>query len=403
MSGLDAVRALWRLVAPPALRRKAAPAIHEGLRRWTASRLAPASAVPAPGPIRVVGLFAGSHGIAASAQLCARALEALGAPVERVGVVTGYDRAAHLSGPTGAAAWIFHVNPPELPLALASLGPERIVGPRYGFWAWELPAAPASWLRDASFLTEVWAPSRYTAQALAGATAPVRVVPHPLFLADYEAVVPAPRIHAFQAVALLDFKSSAARKNPMGAVAAFVRAFGDDPAARLTIKAQNGDLFPQALAALRAACPANVEVVDEVWPYARVMSLIAGADVLVSLHRAEGFGLTMAEAMALGTPVVATEFSGNVDFMDDTCALMVPAGRVAVEDPQGVYAGQAWAEPDLAAAAAALTRLRLDPALARRLAAAARARVAERLSPEAWLLSLPESLQTSVVRAAAGR
>jgi len=401
MGGFDAARGLWRLAAPQALRRRAAPAVRGFVRRWVGARLPAARTTPAAGPIRVVGFHAGSHGMAASAQLFARALEALGAPVERVAIAEGYDRAARLPRPTAAAAWIFNLNPPELPLALASLGPSRILGPRYGVWGWELPAAPVDWLRDAALLTEVWPPSRYTADALAGAASPVRVVWQPLILADYEGIPPAPRTHAFQAVALADFNSSLARKNPLGAIEAFARAFGDDPAARLTLKTQNGARFPEALAALRAAAPANVEVVDAVWPYARVMSLIAGADALVSLHRAEGFGLPMAEAMALGTPVVATAFSGNLDFMDDSTALLVPAGRTAVEDPQGVYAGQAWAEPDLAAAAAALTRLRFDPALGRRLAAAARIRVAEQLSPEAWLLSLPEDLQAAVVRAAA--
>jgi hypothetical protein len=401
MSSLDAARAVWRRIAPESLRLSAAPLVREALRRWTLARLAPVTDTPAGGPIRVVGLFAGSHGIAASAQLCARALEALGAPVERVGVVAGYDRNARLQGPTGAAAWIFHVNPPELPLALTSLGPEHILGPRYGYWAWELPQAPATWLRDGNLVSEIWAPSRYTAEALTGAAAPVRVATQPLFLSDYAAVRPAPRTHAFQALALLDFKSSAARKNPMGAVAAFVQAFGDDPTAHLTIKCQNGQAFPEALAALRAACPANARVIDEVWTYPQVMSLIAGADVLISLHRAEGFGLTMAEAMALGVPVVATAFSGNLDFMDDGCALMVPATLTPVRDPQGVYAGQSWAEPDIAAAAAALARLRHEPGLAPSLAVAGRARIAERLSPEAWLRSLPAALQAVVARAAA--
>jgi glycosyltransferase involved in cell wall biosynthesis len=219
-------------------------------------------------------------------------------------------------------------------------------------------------------------------------------------LADFAAVEPAPRTCAFRAVALFDFHSSMARKNPQGAIAAFSRAFGDDPAARLTIKTQNGARFPALFAALTAQAPANVELVDETWPFTRVMSLIAGADVLISLHRAEGFGLTLAEAMALGTPTIATEFSGNLDFMDETCALMVPAAATPVEDPQGIYRGQTWGEPDLDAAARALTRLRVDSGLGRRLATAGKQRAAERLSPEAWLLTLPATLQAAVRRGA---
>lgn len=399
MSPFAAARTLWRRAAPAGLRKRAAPAVLATVRHLVGAGLRPASDPPAAGPIRVAGPFAASSGIARSAELCARALEALGAPVERVSLAEGFDPAARLPAPTPAAAWIFHLNAPELPLALFNLAPRRILGPRYGLWAWELPVAPPAWLRDAGLLTEVWAPSRFTADAFAGAAAPVRVVPHPLFLADYAGVVPAPRTHLFQAVALFDARSSAARKNPRGVIEAFARAFGDDGQARLTLKAQHGDAVPGLVESLRAAAPPNVEIVDAVWSYDRVKSLIAGADALISLHRAEGFGLTMAEAMALGTPVVATAWSGNLDFMDETCALMVPAGRTPADDPQGAYAGQDWADPDLDAAAAALVRLRLDPGLGRRLAEAARARVTAQLSPEAWLLTLPAGLQTSVAAA----
>jgi glycosyltransferase involved in cell wall biosynthesis len=395
MNGLAAARALWRRALPETLRRRAQPALAGAVRRYVAAAL-PRAGSPGVGPVRIVGLFSGSHGIAAGAELTARALEALGVPVERLAVREGFDPKARLPRPTAAAAWIFHLNPPELPFALASLGPGRILGPRYGAWAWELPRAPAAWLRDAALLDEVWAPSRYIAEALAGATAPVRVTPHPMALKAYASVTPAPRTHPFQAVALFDFNSSMARKNPQGAVAAFAQAFGEDDGARLTVKTQNGARVPDLLAALRAQAPGNVEIIDETWPYAGVMSLIAGADALISLHRAEGFGLTLAEAMAIGTPVIATAFSGNLDFMDETCALLVPADSAAVEDPQGIYRGQSWAEPDIDAAARALTRLRVDPGLARRIAAAARRRVETQLAPEPWLLTLPDALQTAV-------
>ena len=292
-----------------------------------------------------------------------------------------------------AGAWIFHLNPPELLAAMACLGPRHLVGPRYGYWAWELPRAPRRWLKDGLLVDEVWAPSRYTADALAGAAAPVRVVPHPLFIEDYACVTPAPRRAAFQGVGVFDFNSSSARKNPDGAIAAWQLAFGDDPECELTLKTQHGEAFPEVLAALRASAPANVRIVDGVWPYSNIQSLIAGADVLVSLHRAEGFGLTTAEAMALGTPVLATGFSGVLDFMDDESALLIPFKTTPVEDPQGIYSGQTWAQPDIAAAAQALTRLREDPDLGRRLGEAGRARVARQLSPQAWFETLPGRVQ----------
>ena len=402
MSVLGGARRLWRSAIPEPLRRLAAPTLNRVLEAHVrSSARAPHGADTAQGPIKVVGYFAGSHGIAASARLAARAFEALGVPVERVDVTAAkLDWSGRLAEPAPASAWIFHLNPPELLAALACLGPRQLIGPRYGYWAWELPQAPDRWLKDAALVDEVWAPSRYTAQALAGAASPVRVVPHPLFVEDYAAVVPAPRRAPFQGVSVFDFNSSAARKNPRGALEAWRRAFGEDPAFELTLKTQNGALFPDVLAGLRATAAANVRIVDEVWPYAQVLSLIAGADVLVSLHRAEGFGLTPAEAMALGAPVLATAYSGVLDFMDEDCALLVPYAPTAVADPQGIYRGQTWAEPDLAAAAAALARLHEDPGLRRRLATAGRERVARQLSPPAWFTTLPAQLRTAAMAAA---
>lgn len=402
MSFLGAARRVWRSVTPEPVRKLAGPVLNTLLEAHVRSvARKPHGADTVQGPLKVVGYFAGSHGIAASARLAARAFEALGVPVERVDVTDAkLDWTGRLTAPVSASAWVFHLNPPELLAALACLGPRQLVGPRYGYWAWELPRAPARWLKDAALVDEVWAPSRYTADALAGAAAPVRVVPHPLFLEDYAHVVPAHRRAPFQGVSIFDFNSSLARKNPAGAIAAWTRAFGDDLDCELTLKTQNGPLFPQALAALRDAAPANVRIVDESWPYADILGLIAGADVLVSLHRAEGFGLTAAEAMALETPVVATAWSGVLDFMDADCALMIPATQIPVHDPQGIYrGGQTWADPDIAAAAEALVRLRQDPGLGRRLSQAARARVARQLSPQAWFTTLPDAVKAAAMTA----
>lgn len=401
MSAFDLAQGVWRAITPMPLRRAAQPMIARVLEAQVRrAAILPHEAETWAGPLRVVGLFGASHGIAASARKAVRAFEALGVPVEPIDA-TGAQLSWLPRGrePLPAGPWIFHLNAPEMMAALARLDPRRLKGPRYGYWAWELPAAPPAWLRHADAIDEIWAPSAYTADAFEGAPRPVRVVPHPFFLEDYREVTPEPRAAGFQAVALFDFNSSAARKNPEGAIAAFAKAFGDDPTARLVIKTQNGHLHLDALERLRRRAPANVTLEDAVWPYGRVKGLIAAADVLVSLHRAEGFGLTLAEAMALGTPVVATAWSGNLDFMDEACGLMVPARQVAVEDPQGIYQGQTWAEPDLDAAAEALKRLRLKPELGRRLAEAGRRRIAERLSPEAWFETLPEAVRLAAAAA----
>ena len=405
MSSIATARRLWRDLAPEALRRAAQPILNRALGTYVrASARAPHDQSATRGPIRVVGFLEGSHGIAASARLAVRAFEALGVPVETVDVSAArLDWIGQVQPAPPPGPWIFHLNPPELLAAMAFLGPRRILGPRYGYWAWELPKAPASWLRDGGLVDEIWAPSAYTASALAGARAPVRVVPHPLFLEDYQDVVPAPRAAGFLAVSLFDFNSAAARKNPEGVIAAFAKAFGEDPSIRLVLKTQNGHLFPDHLARLRGLAPGNVTLEDAVWPYAQVKSLIASADVLLSLHRAEGFGLTPAEAMAMGVPVIATGWSGNLDFMDAESALLIPSRPVPVEDPQGIYAGQTWADPDIDAAAAALVRLRAEPGLAASLARNGRARIAERLSPQAWFTTLPDAVKRAAMGAIGDR
>jgi glycosyltransferase involved in cell wall biosynthesis len=402
MSVMSLARTVWRRAAPKSLRTRLAPTLDKALKDYVrAGARRPHGSDNTEGPIKIVGYFSGSHGIAASAKLAARAFESLGVPVERVDATHAkLGWVPRSAAPEPAAAWIFHLNAPELLAELATLGPRRLIGPRYGVWAWELPIAPVGWKKDAVLLDEVWAPSRYVGHAFRDLGAPVRVVPHPLFIEDYRNVAPAPRGADFQAVALFDFNSSAARKNPRGAIEAFRRAFGDDASAELVIKTQNGGLFPELLADLRAFAPANVRIVDETWPYDRVKALIAGADALVSLHRAEGFGLTPAEAMALGCPVVATGYSGVLDFMDETNALLVPYREVPVEDPQQIYKykGETWADPDLGAAAEALKRLHADEGLRARLREAGRRSVAEKLSPQAWFEALPEQVQAAARR-----
>jgi glycosyltransferase involved in cell wall biosynthesis len=288
---------------------------------------------------------------------------------------------------------VLHVNAPVLPAALLRL-PRRLLRGRrvIGFWAWELPTVPPSWHAGAAFVHEVWAPSRFTASALeAVAPGRVRVVPHPvaaspprpsaLTRADF-GLPPG----AFVALANFSLASSFARKNPIASVAAFRAAFGTEPDKILVLKLSHTEHYPEDLAALRAAIAGapNIRLETRLLPPADNHALTACADVVLSLHRSEGFGLVPAEAMLLGRVVLATDWSGTTDFLDASCGVPGPYRLVPAVDPRGVFQapGAVWAEADTGAAAASLIDLAADPARRRSLGEAARTAAHARLGTD---------------------
>jgi len=346
--------------------------------------LAPTPDRPAPaavGGIGVVGELDRASGLGEAARLTLHALELLGVPCWPVR--PGADL------PPGAPL-ILHGNPPALPLELIRLGRGLIRGRRIiGFWPWELPVVPESWRIGMRFVHEVWAPSRFSADALAPIAGSVRVVPHPV-AAD------PPRPSALRradfglpegaVVTLVAFNlaSSFERKNPLGAIAAHRAAFGDRPDRILLLRVGNPGHFPEDFARLQKAAQApNIRIDTRTLPRDDAHALMQASDIVLSLHRSEGFGLVPAEAMLLAKPVVATDWSGTQDFMDAACAALVPARLIPARDPRGVFEapGAVWADPDIGAAADWLRRLADDPALRARLGAAARLHAEARLGP----------------------
>ena len=378
MSGLTLQHRLWRLL-PAGPRRR----LLGRLTALAAPRIARA-APAAPDGVIVAGELSRASGLGESARLMLRALSSLGVPNWPLDI--GPLLPAHTpdlplphawaSDPPAGAALVLHVNPPLLPLVLARL-PHGMVRRRrvVGFWAWELPVAPPDWRLGARFAHEAWVPSRFAAAALTPLMpGRLRVVPHPL------AAEPPQPSHLGRAdfglpdaavVVLVSFNlaSSFARKNPLGAVAAFRAAFGARTDRILLLKVGNPHHFPADFARLAAAVSdvANIRLETRTLPRADALALTAASDIVLSLHRSEGFGLVPAEAMLLGKPVVATGWSGNMDFMDETSAALVRYRLVDAHDAREVYGvpGAVWAEPDVAHAADWLRQL-ADDAPARR-------------------------------------
>ena len=287
---------------------------------------------------------------------------------------------------------LLHLNPPEVLEVLWAAPRWLDVDTRVTACVpfWEFPRLPGAWCDGLACMDAVLAPSRFIQTALERAL-PGLPVFHFVQAVWLPAGVRADRARfgipagtcAF--VTAFDTRSDLARKNPLGALEAFRRAFADSAAAvRLVLRIQNarGSAAEpgSAEAELRAAAAgdARVLLVDGPLTHADVLSLVASCDAYVSLHRAEGLGLGPLEAMALGRPAVATAWSGNLDYMSADDSLLVPAREVPVTgtsirayQQHRLGAGQTWGEPDLDVAARHLRALAEDPSLRLRLGARA--------------------------------
>ena len=193
-----------------------------------------------------------------------------------------------------------------------------------------------------------------------------------------------------------DMLSVLERKNPHGLIAAYKEAFGPDDGAVLVLKTMNGRSNLHRMEELRWSCRdrADIVLIDEVFDQVRTASLANLCDCYVSLHRSEGLGLTMAEAMLLEKPVIATNYSGNVDFMTDDIAHLVRWQPTTVPPKSGPYQpGSVWADPDLGHAAELMRAVVEAPDDARRLGVAARARLLQTHSLERCGAAIRERLE----------
>jgi glycosyltransferase involved in cell wall biosynthesis len=193
-----------------------------------------------------------------------------------------------------------------------------------------------------------------------------------------------------------DFNSTVARKNPFAVIKAFREAFprGDEKVT-LLVKSSNGDRSAAFLMQLLGAASrdARILVRDDLLERADLQALHRCIDVYVSLHRCEGFGLGMAEAMCMGKPVVATAYSGNMEFMTSANSCLVDYRMVSVRRGEYPYAdGQQWADPDPRHAAEHMRSLYEDRALGRRLGEAAARDMARDFSVEACMKVLAQRL-----------
>lgn len=284
---------------------------------------------------------------------------------------------------------ILCVNPEQLPGLAAEIGLEQEHhGHRIGVFGWEVEGAPEGWRAAFDVVDEVWVYSSWVAEQVSRAgDVPVVVMPLPVEApAPSDAPLPFDLGDAFTFLFVFDHFSTLARKNPLGLIDAFKRAFGPGEGPQLVIKTINGEHRPEARERMRYATEGrdDILIVDRTLTRPQLDALFARSDAYVSLHRAEGFGLTLAETMAVGKPVIATGYSGNTDFMTPVNSLLVDYELVRVGDEAEHYPADArWAEPSIEDAARAMREVVEHPEEARRRGDRARRDIAQTLSTEA--------------------
>jgi len=346
--------------------------------------------------VNLIGYIQGEIGLGQSCRLVAESLAA-----SKVGfTIYNYSQVSAMR--MGDDSWnykvtnttpyninIIHINPYELPLAYFRIG-NSVWDRRYNiaFWLWELESFPDEWKLAVNLVDEIWTPSEFVSSSIRKITnKPVRTVPYAVktpICGTYTRTdfnLPDDKVLF---LCMYDCNSTMSRKNPIGAIDAYKQAFfGTDKNVGLVVKVNNSqqsdlDDIKEAI----STC-SDVFIISEALSKEQVNALIACVDVYVSLHRAEGFGLVPMEAMFLGTPVIATNWSANTEFMNNDVACMVDYTLTSITQDSGPYkAGNRWAEPKIVHAAEYMKKLAVDTGLRDSLAEKARFHVMEHFAPE---------------------
>ncbi|MBF0381035.1 MAG: glycosyltransferase [Magnetococcales bacterium] len=344
----------------------------------------PGSGIPV-----IVGLHRSPIGIGESARLCKAAFDKAGWLAHTFDVSSLFlpdsiteTKPDDIATFKDSGPLVIHANPPELPFILNKLGSAKTKGRLIiSYWAWELPKLPKSWIPAFDLVHEVWTPSNFCAQAISQHTSKkVRVVPHPVDCFQQTELsfsfdnLQIPN-NACRILTMYDMNSSQTRKNPKAAIEAFKSAMGKDMRAVLILKVVHSQTNKSEFAKLLKDINGypNIKILTANMTSEQVRALLKGVDIVISLHRSEGFGLVMAEAMYLGKVVIGTDWSANQDFMDVNCSILIPCSLIPVKDTQGIYQepGQVWADPDIQIAAKQIKRMVDQPDLRKQLGNAA--------------------------------
>jgi glycosyltransferase involved in cell wall biosynthesis len=273
--------------------------------------------------------------------------------------------------------------------------PDKRSKSHIGFWAWELEHFPGYLAHASKLVDEIWANSLFAANSIARMTrTPIRVFPIPSvpLTPKYKAQPSRVKIFAFA----FDFRSDFRRKNPAGAVAAFLEAFGSSREVELQIKISNASEFPKEYSALmrQVADRPNIKVFEQRFTAEEMLSWMTNAHTYISLHRSEGLGLNIMDSMARGVPTVTTAYSANLEFQSPDDSMLVPYELVPVSEYGPWKVNSHWAQPNVQVAAENLRVLATYPGIWRNYSVASRDRAEKSFAPDACVEILSKGWST---------
>jgi glycosyltransferase involved in cell wall biosynthesis len=298
------------------------------------------------------------------------AIRQTGIPSELVGLRAHLSRDQHglvskVSDSPNFQTVVSCVNADQVPIVSNQFSLNRHTNRHIGYWAWELEEFPSEFMSGIDAVNEIWTMSTFIQKAVEAktdkkvSTVPVAFKAPSAPTSFTRAMLGLPN-DKFVFLTSFDYLSVPRRKNPQSTMEAYISAFGESDGACLIVKSinSNKDLSYQASLRTLASSRKDVIFIDDYLSDIETLALIELADCLVSLHRSEGFGLNMADAMALGTPVVATNYGGNLDFMSDRSAALVDYELHEVGEGNWPYNPKSlWAEPSLSHAADQMTKV----------------------------------------------
>ncbi|QOY88717.1 glycosyltransferase family 4 protein [Paludibaculum fermentans] len=350
--------------------------------------------------VNLVGYFRSETGVGESVRAACGALRSVSVPLSlRAAEEAGYCQARDRSvGPMSAefpySTNLIHVNADQAAHVASQLG-GRFFRNRHniGYWAWELEEFPDRWSDAFSYYHELWTPSEFCSRSIRQKSPiPVHAIPHavsPVVSGSLDRQHFGFKPGQFVFLTAFDVLSVIERKNPLASIRAFLAAFGSNPDCQLVVKVNNAATAPRehrrVLESVASACASpNIRIFDATLSRNEMHALTQCADCIVSLHRSEGFGLHIAEAMYFGKPTIVTNYSGNVDFTRRENSMLVDFRLIPVGQGCLPYdENSRWADPAVEQAASHMRTIVAEPDLRTRLSAAASTFVRTNLSPAA--------------------